>query len=60
MTKFLMNMTLTKEVLMNTKSKLALALIATAFAATAFAQQARAGAGALVTSEPGKARSLLP
>ena len=40
---------------MNTKSKLALALIAAAFAATAFAQKPDAGAGAVVTSEPGKA-----
>ena len=40
---------------MNTKSKLALALIAAAFAATALAQKPDAGAGAVVTSEPGKA-----
>ena len=40
---------------MNTKSKLTLALIATAFAATAFAEKPDAGAGAVVTSEPGKA-----
>ena len=40
---------------MNTKSKLTLALIAAAFAATAFAQKPDAGAGAVVTSEPGKA-----
>jgi hypothetical protein len=50
-----MDMTLTKEVLMNMKSKLALALIATTFAATAFAQQPGAGDAAVVTSEPGKA-----
>jgi hypothetical protein len=55
MMKFLMTMTLTKEILMNAKSKLALALIATAFAATALAQKPDAGAGAVVTSEPGKA-----
>jgi hypothetical protein len=40
---------------MNTKSKLTLALIAAAFAATALAQKPDAGAGAVVTSEPGKA-----
>jgi hypothetical protein len=40
---------------MNTKSKLTLALIAAAFAVTAFAQKPDAGAGAVVTSEPGKA-----
>ena len=40
---------------MNMKSKLALALVATAFCATAFAEKPDAGAGAVVTSEPGKA-----
>ena len=44
---------------MNTKSKLALALIATAFAATALAQQPGAGGGAAVTSEPGKAAAVV-
>ena len=47
-----------KEILMNTKSKLALALIATAFAATALAQQPGAAGGAAVTSEPGKAAAV--
>jgi len=40
---------------MNTKSTLALVLIATALAATAFAQQPGVTGGAAVTSEPGKA-----
>jgi hypothetical protein len=40
---------------MRTRSKLALALVAVAFAATAAAQQPKTGAGAIVTSEPGKA-----
>ena len=44
---------------MNTKSKLALALIATAFAATALAQQPGAGGGVAVTSEPGKAAAVV-
>ncbi len=40
---------------MTIKSKFALALVAAAFAATAFAQKPEGAAGAVVTSEPGKA-----
>ena len=40
---------------MTIRSRLALALVAAAFAATAVAQQPKTGAGAVVTSEPGKA-----
>jgi len=37
------------------KSRIALAVVTAAFAATALAQQPKTGAGAVVTSEPGKA-----
>ena len=40
---------------MTTRSRIALALAAAAFAATVAAQQPKTGAGAVVTSEPGKA-----
>jgi hypothetical protein len=44
-----------KESRMKIRSKLALFLVVTAFATTAVAQQPKTGAGAVVTSEPGKA-----
>jgi hypothetical protein len=47
-----------KEPLMNAKSTLALALIATAYAATALAQQPGAGTAAVIASEPGRAAAL--
>lgn len=43
---------------MNTKSTLALALIATAFATTALAQQAGTSGSAAISSEPGRARAV--
>ena len=53
-----MNTKSTKEFLMNTRSTLALALLATAFAATAVAQQPGVAKGAAVASEPGKATAV--
>lgn len=53
-----MNTKSTKEFLMNTRSTLALALLATAFAATAVAQQPGVAKGAAIASEPGKATAV--
>jgi hypothetical protein len=47
-----------KELRMNTKSTLALGLIATAFAATALAQQPSTTESATISSEPGSAKAV--